>query len=220
MQKQLTFLCRTRGSNLILGLQTQSQVLYLDLFLGSFDLRLWKAKLYSDQTCCKPLQVFLDSEKKKKKIGFWQEASLGQASPTQCTAEKLLFSKLALEEYLKCSLKIFLVLAASFQTSVFSCCLVLISEWCWFKTALILKKKKRFFSFFNSFYLRLKLFENSSCFEVQHWQTVTIPSILKVFLICKYVASFKKPSNIQCTFVTNFPFMVFGKNSDISQPAL
>lgn len=70
--------------------------------------------------------------------------------------------------------------------------------------------KTRFFSSFNSFDLRLKLFENLSCFEVQHWQTVTIPSILKEFLIWKYVASFQKP-NIQCTFVANFLSWSLGK---------
>lgn len=40
----------------------------------------------------------------KKITGFWLEAALGQASPTQGTAEKLPLSKHAFKDYLKCSL--------------------------------------------------------------------------------------------------------------------
>lgn len=43
----------------------------------------------------------------ENKTGFWLEAALGQANPMQGTAEKLPLSKLALKEYLKCSLSRF-----------------------------------------------------------------------------------------------------------------
>lgn len=135
-------------------MQTQSQVLYL---VSWPVLGFWKAKLYSGQTCCKPLQIFLDSEKKKKKkrLVFGCKLPLVRLVPPKVLQKNYLLQNLHLKSAWNVVYQDFSGVSCfppdfSHQFLPSSDCRMMLVQKCF-------DIKRRFFSFLNSFYLRSKL---------------------------------------------------------------